>query len=80
MQVISDQSLFQPEPNAFLVIFMSFNDSLHLLNLNLSGAHAESDVWSTPKLGCDLVLCLFGILELKKWFPDFLYVIRQTFD
>ena len=59
---------------------MLFNDSVDLLNLNFSGAHAESDVWGTPKLSCDLVLCLFGILDLKKWFPDFLYVIRQTLD
>ena len=80
MQVISDQSLFQPESNAFMVIFISFNGSPHLLDLNLSGAHAEPDVWSTRKLGCDLVLCLFGILELKKWFPDFFFVISQTFD
>ena len=80
MQVISDHSLFHPEPNVFLVIFMFFNGSFHLLNLNFSGAHAESDVWSTPKLGCDLVLCIFDILKLKKWFPDFLYVIRQTFE
>ena len=70
MQVISDQSLFHPQPNAFswyscasITVYC-----VHLLNLNLSDAqlHAESDVWGTPKLVCDLVLYLFDILELKK--------------
>ena len=71
-------SSFLAKHGALLVIFMFFNDSVHLLNLNFIGAHAGSDGWSTPKLDCDLALCLFGILELKKRFPDFLYVIRQT--
>ena len=58
-------------PMLFSDIHVLQYDSVHLLHLNLSGAHAKSDVWSTLKLGCDPVLCLFGILEFKKWFPDF---------
>ena len=70
MQIIGDQSL-RPEPKFIqILMFFSdidlFNDSVHLLNLNLSGAHADSDVWRPPKLDCNPLLCLFGILELKK--------------
>ena len=44
--------------------------SVHLLNLDLTGAHVKSDVWSMPTSSYDSALCLFGILELEKWFPE----------